>query len=260
MNIVDTHSHLFVEEFISDCDSVISRAKEAGVSRVYMPNINLASLPSLLDTCKRYCDYCFPMIGLHPTDIHPDYIDELMQLKSYLKQNHPFKAVGEIGLDFYWETQHKEEQIDVFKRQIEWALEFHLPVVIHSRKAYQELISVLEDYRKHPLCGIFHCFDGSLEEAQTLLEFEGFMLGIGGVITYKNSQLPNVVKQLPLQRLVVETDSPYLPPVPYRGKRNESAYIVEVVKKVASLYGCSEEEVAEVTAANAYKIFEHTNR
>lgn len=254
--LVDTHSHLFVEEFDMDLPEVIQRAKDAGVSKIFMPNIDLVSLPSLLDVCERYKGYCFPMLGLHPTSVTSKYLEELDAMESYLKDGHPFVAIGEVGLDFYWDKTFMNEQVKALDKQIQWAIAYQLPVIIHCREAFPELYSCLEPYKSDNLRGIFHCFTGSAEIAERFMEFDGFSFGVNGVVTYKKSSLPEMLgKQIPLERIVLETDSPYLSPVPYRGKRNESSYVTEVGKKIAEIYNLPVEEIGRVTTRNALKLF-----
>ena len=253
-NIVDTHSHLFVEEFDGDRAEVMQRAREAGVQYVLMPNINLVSVEPMLRTCAEYPDFCFPMLGLHPTEVGGDNGEVLAALKALLNK-HNFIAIGEVGLDFYWDKTYKNEQLSVFEEQIGWALEHDLPLVIHSREAFPELYSLFSHYKDTSIRGVFHSFTGTADEAHALLEFPGFMLGVNGVVTFKNSTLPQTLSEVPLSRIVVETDSPYLAPVPYRGKRNESAYIVRVIERLAEIYACSSEVVVEQTRSNAFKVF-----
>lgn len=258
MEIIDTHSHLFTEEFSADLPEVIARAKEAGVTRVYMPNIDVSSVEDMLRVSRAYEGYCFPMIGLHPTSVSGGYRAELADLKRMLDTpEHPFVAIGEVGIDLYWDTRFKEEQIDAFRQQVEWALAYDLPVIIHCRSAVDELVTVLEDYRDSSLTGIFHSFGGTVKEAKRLLSFKGFMLGINGVLTFKKSLLPEVLATcVPMNRLVLETDAPYLAPVPYRGKRNESSYIKQTLKSLASVYGKEISYMARITSNNAKKVFE----
>lgn len=254
--LIDTHSHLFVEEFDADLPEVIQRAKDAGVSRIYMPNIDLASADSMLNVCQQYKGYCFPMLGLHPTSVSSGYQAELAALKSYLERaDISFVAIGEVGLDLYWDRTFVQEQINAFDEQIRWAITYRLPLVIHCREAFDELYACLESYKTENLSGIFHCFTGTPEVAERLMEFEHFMFGVNGVVTYKKSTLPETLKTvIPLERLVLETDSPYLAPVPYRGKRNETSYIVEVAKKLAMVYEKPVEEVERLTGINALKV------
>lgn len=255
--IIDTHSHLFTEEFDDDLPEVMSRAREAGVGRIYMPNIDASTVEALLRVCRAYEGFCFPMLGLHPTSVNAGYQAELDALKPMLDEpSHPFVAIGEVGLDLYWDKIFRNEQEDAFRQQIAWALEYDLPLVIHCREAFDELYAIMCDYRQTSLRGIFHSFTGSAEDARRLLSFEGFMLGINGVLTFKKSNLPGVLTGVPLERVVLETDSPYLAPVPHRGKRNESAFVRYTLAHVASVYGRDVEEVADVTTKNAKKVFE----
>ena len=257
MQIVDTHSHLFTEEFVDDLPEVIARARQAGVSRIYMPNIDASTIEPLMCACSAYEGYCFPMLGLHPTSVGEGFQAELEVLKPLLDNpEHPFVAIGEVGLDLYWDKTFRYEQEEALRQQIAWALEYDLPLVIHCREAFDELYDVMCDYRHASLRGIFHSFTGTAEDASRLLSFEGFMLGINGVLTFKKSTLPGVLTNVPLERLVLETDSPYLAPVPHRGKRNESAYIQYTLAHLASVYGLSVEEVATITTNNANKVFE----
>ena len=255
IEFVDTHTHLFVTEFDIDRADAVRRAVDAGVGTLCLPAINGESLPSLMAMCDEFPSVCHPMIGLHPTELGEDYEAVLDRMYDILKSDDRFVAIGEVGLDFYWDDTRKREQEEVFRRQIEWALETGLPLAIHSRSAFDELYAVMDDYRGRGLSGVFHCFSGSEEEALKLLSFDGFYLGIGGVVTYKKSTLPDVLKCVPLERVVLETDSPYLAPVPRRGKRNESAYVPYIADFLAALYGCSVEQVAAVTTANARKLF-----
>ena len=254
--IIDTHSHLFVEDFDSDRSEVMQRAREAGVQRILMPNIDLASVEPMLRVCDEFSGYCYPMLGLHPTEVTADYRQSLGVLKQMLESRpQKFIAIGEVGLDLYWDKTYKVEQLAALEEQIAWALEYDLPLVIHSREAFPELYALFSHYKDTPIRGIFHSFTGTADEAQSLLEFPGFLLGINGVVTFKKSTLPEALRDVPLSRLVVETDSPYLAPTPYRGKRNESSYIVRVVERLAEIYACSSESVAEQTYANAASLF-----
>ena len=253
-NVIDTHSHLFVEEFDGDRAEVMRRAREAGVQRILMPNIDLASVEPMLRTCAEYPDFCFPMIGLHPTEVGADNRKALAELKALLSK-YDFIAIGEVGIDLYWDKTFKNEQLAVLEEQIGWALERNLSLVIHSREAFAELYALFSHYKDAPIRGVFHSFTGTADEANALLEFPGFMLGINGVVTFKKSALPETLSEVPLTRLVVETDSPYLAPTPYRGRRNESAYIVRVVERLSEIYACSPEYVAEQTCFNARKLF-----
>ncbi len=255
-NFVDTHTHLFVAEFDADRDAAVQRALQAGVAKLCLPCIDAASIAPINAMCEKYPDVCYPMIGLHPTDVGDDYRGQLQAMQELLNARNRYIAIGEVGLDFYWDDSRKQEQFDAFRTQISWAVQYDLPLVIHSRNAFFDLYSIMEEHRTCNLRGIFHCFSGTADEAAKLLSFENLMLGIGGVLTYKKSTLPQVLADaVPLERIVLETDSPYLPPVPYRGKRNESAYIPEIAKFLASLYGVDIGEVARATTANAQKLF-----
>ena len=265
-NIIDTHGHLFVEEFDDDRAEVMRRAREAGITHILMPNIDMASIKPMLQVCGEFPDLCYPMLGLHPTEVKEDYRLVLDEMKGLLCRhrvgdgNSPFIAIGEVGLDFYWDDTRKEQQIEAFERQIEWAAATGLPLVIHSRSAFDALYEVMERHRNKSLTGIFHCFSGSAEEARALLGFPGFMLGIGGTVTYKKSTLPQVLKEaIPLERIVLETDSPYLAPVPKRGRRNESAYIPHIAEFLSNIYCCDESEIARITTENAKKAFTKIN-
>jgi TatD DNase family protein len=253
--MIDTHTHLFVEEFAEDLPLVIQRAKEAGVERVFMPNIDDESLEDMLRVCVQYPGYCFPMLGYHPTSVDASSFEKVMRMKEHLVPGHPYIAIGEVGLDLYWDKTYLREQQLVLDEQIRWALEWNLPLVIHCREAFAELFDVLKPYKNTGLKGVFHSFTGTQDEAWEALEYDNFMLGINGVVTFKKSSLPEVLKQVPLNRLVLETDSPYLAPVPFRGKRNESAYVKRVAVKLAELYEKEIGEVERQTTANALKVF-----
>ena len=253
--LVDSHSHLFLEDFADDLPQVMQRAREAGVTHIFMPNIDSTTIESLLSVCAAYKEFCFPMIGLHPTSVNKNYKKELDIVAGQLASSNGYVAIGEIGLDLYWDKTFLREQLLAFEKQVEWALEYHLPIVIHTREAFDYIYKVLQPYKETGLTGIFHSFTGTSEEAAKLLDFPGFMIGINGVVTFKKSQLPEVLKDVPLARIVLETDSPYLTPVPNRGKRNESARLKDTLIKVAEIYRESPEVVAEATSENALKVF-----
>ena len=258
--MIDTHSHIYEPVFDADREEVVVRARQAGVECILLPNINAQSIGQMLDMCRRNPGYCFPMLGLHPEDIGEDYVQVLADMKALLDApGHPYIAIGEVGLDYYWDKSKVKEQDEVFRTQIEWAIEYRLPLMIHCRSAHRRLVETMSEYRDEALSGVFHCFGGTAGEALELLQFPGFMLGIGGVVTYKNSPLPKTLQSVPLERIVLETDAPYLTPVPYRGKRNESAYVVEVLRKVAYIYNVSEQEAESVTNSNAKRIFQLIN-
>lgn len=255
MQLVDSHSHLFLEEFAEDLPAVMKRARQAGVTHIFMPNIDSTTLEAMLQVCAAYEGFCFPMIGLHPTSVNENYVQELSVVERMLKQPNFFVAIGEIGMDLYWDKTFLREQQIAFEKQVEWALEYDLPIVIHSREAFEYIYKVLLPYKNSSLTGIFHSFTGDAAEAARMLEFPGFMLGVNGVVTFKKSNLPLVLKDVPLDRIVVETDSPYLTPVPFRGRRNESSYVQYTLGKVAEVYEKTLEETAEITSRNALKVF-----
>lgn len=258
MAFVDTHTHLYVEEFDEDRELALIRAGEAGVARLFMPNIDDTTVDAMLALCRSH-EGCYPMIGFHPTSVDADWKARLAAVRRWLDSPRTFYGIGEVGLDLYWDKTYKKEQMQAFEIQIEWALEHDLPLVVHCREAYPELFEVLAPYKNTGLRGIFHSFTGTEEEAARLLEYTGFLLGINGVVTFKKSVLPSVLPHVPLGRIVLETDSPYLAPVPYRGKRNESAYLVEVAGKLSEIYSVPLEEIARVTTENACRMFRTTD-
>ena len=255
MRLIDTHSHLFLEEFSEDLPQVIERARSAGVTLIFMPNIDSTTIDSMLSVCNTYNDYCFPMIGLHPTSVNADYEKELEIVARELRSFNKYIAIGEVGMDLYWDKTFLKEQQIVLDKQINWALEYDLPVVIHCRDAFGYIYNVLEPYKNTSLKGVFHSFTGTDDEAARILEFSGFLIGINGVVTFKKSRLPEVLTKIPLEKIVLETDSPYLTPVPNRGKRNESAYVKDTLMKVSDIYRMSPEAVGRVTSENALKVF-----
>lgn len=256
MNFIDTHTHLDGEEFDADRDETIQRAKDAGVSKVFIPAIDMPSVSRVLAMCDRYPVYAYPMIGLHPEEVRADWQDVLKEMKPVLDANRDkVIAVGEVGLDYYWSREFEQEQLLAFEEQVRWSIEYRLPLMIHCRKGQNEMVRLLRSYEKELPGGVFHCFTGNEKEAAELLSFDRFVLGIGGVLTFKKSHLPEVLPTVPLDRIVLETDSPYMAPVPMRGKRNESAYVAYVLKRMAECYGVSEEQVAEATNANVKRVF-----
>lgn len=257
MNFIDTHSHLDGEEFDTDRDEVVARAKAAGVNKVFIPAVNLPSVDTVLSSCARYPGFAYPMIGLHPEDVKADWRGVLAQMKARLDADgHPFIAIGEVGLDYYWSREFEKEQLEAFEEQVRWSVESRLPLMIHCRKAQNEMVHLLRNYKSDLPGGVFHCFTGNEKEAAELLRFDNFVLGIGGVLTFKKSHLPEVLPAaVPLERIVIETDSPYMAPVPMRGKRNESAFALYVLKRLAECYGVSEEEVAAATNGNVRRVF-----
>ena len=255
MRLIDTHSHLFLEEFSEDLPQVIERARSAGITHIFMPNIDSTTIDSMLSVCNTYNDYCFPMIGLHPTSVNADYEKELEIVARELRSFNKYIAIGEIGMDLYWDKTFLKEQQIALDKQINWALEYDLPVVIHCRDAFGYIYNVLEPYKNTSLKGVFHSFTGTDDEAARILEFSGFLIGINGVVTFKKSHLPEVLTKIPLEKIVLETDSPYLTPVPNRGKRNESAYVKDTLMKISEIYRMSPETVGSVTSENALKVF-----
>ena len=257
MRIIDTHSHLFADEFDTDREEVIQRAKDVGVARIYMPNIDDTTIERLLEVCETYKGYCFPLMGLHPTSVTADYKEPLNKVYQCLQScRNKFVGIGEIGIDLYWDDTFLNQQVKVFETQVRWALELDLPIVIHCRKAMPYIYKVLLPYKETKLRGIFHSFTGEQEEAEMMLEFSRFMIGINGIVTFKKSSIPAILPQIPMQRIVLETDSPYLAPVPHRGRRNESSYIFDTLNKVAEVLKQEPEEVARVTSENALRLFE----
>ena len=255
MTFTDTHTHLDGEEFKADLPDVIGRAKAQGVGRVLVPAIDLKSVDTVLAVCRQFPGYAFPMIGLHPEEVKADWETQLGQLKARFTEA-SFIAIGEVGLDFYWDRTFEREQLLAFEAQVEWAVETRLPLMIHCRKAQNELLHILKRYEKELSGGVFHCFTGNQKEAEQLLKFERFALGIGGVLTFKSSHLrEDLPAVVPLERIVLETDSPYMAPVPHRGERNESAFVRLVLEKLAEVYGVSAEEVAQTTEENVRRIF-----
>ena len=256
--MIDTHSHIFSEEFKEDLPEVIARAKEIGVEKIFMPNIDDTSVEDMLSVYQAYPDYCFPMIGFHPTSVEgPDAIYNVKEMKKRLVEGHPYIAIGEVGLDLYWDKTWLKEQQQILDEQIQWALEWKLPLVIHCREAFPELFQVLEPYKHTELTGVFHSFTGTVDEARELMDYSRFMIGVNGVVTFKKSTLPEALKEVPLTKLVMETDSPYLAPVPFRGKRNETSYVKRVAMKLAELYGMEIGEVERQTTENALKVFKN---
>jgi TatD DNase family protein len=251
--MIDTHCHLDGEEFKDDLDAVVARAKEAGVTAIGVPGIDLKSCDSVMALCQRYPDYCYPMLGLHPEEVKADWQEVLAQIKPHLLEG---VAIGEVGLDFYWSREFEQEQLLAFEEQVKWSVELQLPLMIHCRKAQNEMVSILKRYKDDLPGGVFHCFTGNALEAQELLQFDRFVLGIGGVLTFKKSHLPEVLPAVvPLDRIVLETDAPYMAPVPMRGQRNEPAFVAYVLRRLAEAYGVSEEVVERVTDANVARVF-----
>jgi TatD DNase family protein len=253
MIITDTHCHLYSEQFDEDRHEMMHRALQAGVSRFFIPAIDSTYTNAMLQLEKDYPEHVFLMMGVHPTHIKENYLEELELAKQFLNKR-SFYAIGEIGIDLYWDQSFLKQQQIAFKTQIDWAKERNLPIVIHCREAFDEIFEVLEEVKDPRLFGIFHCFTGTLEQAKKALSYN-MKLGIGGVVTFKNGKIDNFLNEIPLEHIVLETDAPYLSPVPYRGKRNESSYIVHVLEKMASIHNLTPTEIAEVTTKNSKEIF-----
>lgn len=253
MKLIDTHCHLYLEEFEKDLNDLIQRANHYGVEKIFLPAIDSETHERLIALSLKSTDI-LPMMGLHPCSVKENFEEELKLVEHYLSSETKFYAIGEIGLDYHWDLSFKEQQIIAFEKQIEMAIERNLPIVIHSRKSTQDCIDVVKKFGGR-VRGIFHCFGGTVEEAKQIIDL-GFYLGIGGVVTYKNSGLKEVLQQLSLENLVLETDAPYLTPVPHRGKRNEPSYIKLICESVALALGKTPDEVAEITSANALKVFQ----
>ncbi len=257
MQFIDTHTHIYSEEFDNDRAEVVERAIKAGAQMLLLPNIDEASIDAMMQLCQRYPVLCRPMMGLHPTELPADPAPLLCRMEQMLSQpNHPFVAVGEVGVDLYWDKTRRDEQIEVFRQQAQWAVHYVLPLMVHTRSAHRELVDTLLPL-KDELTGVFHCFGGTAEEAEELLNtFPGFVLGIGGVLTFKKSKLPAVLHAtVPLHRIVVETDAPYLTPHPYRGQRNEPCHIPLVIAKLAEIYDLPIEQVEQTLLDTTHRIF-----
>ena len=278
--VIDTHTHFDAEEFDEDRAEAFARAKEAGVGKVFLPAIDVKTTHAVLALAKEYPGYAYPMIGLHPEEVKADWKEQLAELRKMLEEHRmignanpagesgnanpvgdspqfsDFIAIGEVGLDYYWSREFENEQLEAFEEQVKWSVETGLPLMIHCRKAQNEMVHLLRKYEKELPGGVFHCFTGNQKEAEELLSFDKFVLGVGGVSTFKSSHLrEDLPAVVPLDRIVLETDSPYMAPVPYRGKRNESAFVVEVLKTLAKAYGVSEEEFARQTNLNVERVF-----
>ena len=254
ISFIDTHCHLDGEEFAEDRHQVVERAREAGAEAIFIPAIDLKSCHSVLDTCAQYPSFCYPMLGLHPEEVRSDWREQLSDIRKLIDAS-PL-AIGEVGLDFYWSREFEQEQLLAFEEQVRWSIDTRLPLMIHCRKAQNELVNILKRYKDDLPGGVFHCFTGNETEARELLQFDNFVLGIGGVLTFKKSHLPEVLPSVvPIDRIVLETDAPYMAPVPHRGKRNEPAFVKQVLQKLAEAYNLPEEEVARTTTDTAKRVF-----
>lgn len=253
--MIDTHSHIYSEEFDADRVEAIQRAKVVGVQNIILPNVDSETMPRMLALESEYPGYCYAAIGLHPTSVKESYEAELALVESELKRR-DWIAIGEIGIDLYWDKTFINEQVKSFQQQVEWALEYKLPVIIHVRNSFRETMDALIPYKNRGLTGVFHSFVGTFEEAEEIIDFGGFMLGINGIITFKNSGLDKVVAQIDLKNIILETDSPYLTPSPHRGKRNESSYTQLVAYKLSEVYNCSLSDIDKQTTINAKALFD----
>lgn len=257
--LIDTHCHIYLPEFAEDLEDTVARAIDGGVEMMFLPNVNCQTYADMMAVCNRWPDICHPMIGLHPEDLDTDFHRQLDWMKDRLDADRlgdrRLVGIGETGIDLHWDTTRLDHQIESFRIQIEWALEYDLPIIIHTRDAQEELWSVMRDYRGTPLRGIFHCFSGTAADALRLMELDGFMFGIGGTLTYRKSKLPCAIQDVPLERIVLETDCPYLPPVPFRGQRNEPSFIVHTAEFLAQTRGVTLEHIAGVTQENALRLF-----
>jgi TatD DNase family protein len=251
---IDTHTHLYSAEFNDDRSEMIQRSLTNGVEKLLLPNIDIESIEGMHQLVKDYPTNCYAMMGLHPGYVKEDWEQQLAIIKDYLFKGN-YIAVGEIGIDLYWDKTFIEEQKSAFSQQVNWAKELNLPIVIHAREAFQEIFDILDVLHDDRLRGIFHCFTGDADQAKKALSYKGFKLGIGGVLTYKKAELDKVLENIDLRNIVLETDSPYLPPVPYRGKRNESSYLVHIAEKLADVYQISLKEVEEITTNNTFELF-----
>ena len=257
ISFIDTHCHLDGEEFDQDRDEVMARAKAAGCTKIFLPAIDLSSSQRILALCRQHPDFLYPMVGLHPEEVRADWREQLLAISPLLlAHSQQTIAIGEVGLDFYWSREFEKEQIEAFEEQVRWSVETRLPLMIHCRKAQNEMVHLLKRYAKELPGGVFHCFTGNEKEAAELLQFDRFVLGVGGVSTFKKSPLPQMLAaNVPLDRLVLETDAPYMAPVPMRGQRNESAFIRHIITRLADAYGVSEEEICQKTNENVEKVF-----
>ena len=252
--LIDTHAHLYLENFRQDIDEVLVRAENLNVKKIFLPNIDMTTVDDLHNLCERFPDFCFPMMGVHPCSIKNDtYKQELREGEAHLKEK-KYYGIGETGIDLYWDKSTERIQIFAFEEQINWALTYDIPVIIHSRDALDLTIDIISNNQNGHLKGIFHCFNGTIEQCKQIMNLN-FMMGLGGVVTYKNAKLDDVIKYMPLKNMLLETDAPYLSPVPHRGKRNESSYICEVAEKIANVKNVSVNEINEITTTNAVNLF-----
>ncbi|GHV48505.1 TatD family hydrolase [Bacteroidia bacterium] len=254
MGLVDTHSHVYAEEFDSDRESCLQQAKDSGIEKIFTPNVDISTIGRMHELCDRHPGFILPMMGLHPTSVGKDYAQQLSRIESCL-HTRKYCAIGEIGIDLYWDKTYLKEQKIVFEEQLQWSIALGLPVAIHTRKAFPEVFDSIEKVGKGRLKGVFHSFSGSEADLKEIERMKAFKLGIGGVVTYKNAKLPDIISKTDIYHILLETDAPYLSPVPYRGKRNEPVYIWETARKVASTYALPLEEVVRITRENVFELF-----
>tara|TARA_B100000902_G_scaffold365033_1_gene385545 strand:- start:3311 stop:4081 length:771 start_codon:yes stop_codon:yes gene_type:complete len=254
MKFIDTHTHLFLPQYNEDIDEVVKRAINSNIEKMLLPNISIGTIDDMLNLCEKYPSIFHPMIGIHPCEINNDFEDDLKYIEKIINE-YKFVAVGEIGIDLHWKKDNLESQKKAFKSQILLAKKNNLPIVIHNRNSFEETIEIVENLNDHNLRGVFHCYNGDIEQANRILDLGDFFLGIGGVITFKNSKMDETIKQIPLENIVIETDSPFLTPYPYRGKRNESKYIVNIAEKISEIKKIDLNIVANITTENAIKLF-----
>ncbi len=259
MKLIDTHNHLYLEDFDPEQDQLVSIAKESGIDALLLPNVDTTTIERMHDLCDRHPDFTYPMMGLHPTSVNEHYAGDLKAIEAWLGKR-AYYGIGEIGIDLYWDKTHLKEQKEVFEEQLKWSIDLNLPVAIHTREAYPEVFDSLYKVGAGKLFGVFHSFTGNEADLNEINKLENFKIGINGVITFKNSRLSETIRQTDINKIVLETDAPYLAPVPYRGKRNEPAYIWKTAEKVASTYALTLEKVVETTRVNALKLFKIENK
>ncbi len=259
MKLIDTHDHIYLEDFDPEQDDLIRIAQESGIDTLLLPNVDLETVDRMHDLCDRYPDFAFPMMGLHPTSVQSDYAADLKKIESYLGKRN-YCAIGEIGIDLYWDKTFRKQQIEVFKEQLLWSIDLDLPVAIHTREAYPDVLDTIYNVGPDKLKGVFHSFTGTEEELEEVRKLKNFMVGINGVVTFKNSKLKEYLTNMPLTRVLLETDAPYLAPVPYRGKRNEPVYIWKTAEKISQIYQTNLEEVVSVTRSGALRLFKNVNK
>lgn len=253
--MIDTHTHIFSEEFDGDIDSVVARATQSGVKMLLLPNIDISTLDRLRQTVKRFPTICKPMLGLHPTSVTDNYVDDVKRILDCVPDFTPI-AIGEIGVDLYWDQSYRHQQMEAFSMQVDYATAHALPIAVHCRNAFDETFEVLDNFASQNLSGVMHCFSGTMQQAEYILEhYPNMMFGVNGVVTYKKSDLPQIIKNLSHNKILIETDAPYLSPMPFRGKRNEPSYVKYVLEKLAEIFDISETEMETITDRNAQKLF-----